>query len=75
MKLLQLLEKKTKIQIVGMIYHSDNYLEYVPLKTRLYGTYYLTKSGIFKFKHYGWIKNKTHLLYVKDVTLPKRKHA
>lgn len=72
MKLLQLFKQKAKVQTVGMIFHSDGYLDYVPLKTRLYDYYFLTRIGIFKFKHYGWIGSTTHVLYVKDVTLPKR---
>ena len=72
MKLLQIFKKELRQDVVGMIYHSDNYLQFVPLKTRLYGYYYLTSIGIFKFKHYGWLKNGTHILYVKDVTLPKK---
>ena len=72
MKLFQLQNKKSKLETVGIIYYSDGLLEYVPLKNRLYGYYYLTRSGIFKFKHYGWLKNGTHLLYVKDIVLPKR---
>ena len=52
----------------GAIY-CKNYLQYVRLEKRLYGDYFLTSLGIFKFQFMGYYKNLK--MYWCDVILPR----
>lgn len=67
---LKLLLSKHKDEEIGAIY-SKNSLSMVKLERRLYGNYFLTDKGIFKFKFQGWYRSMK--LYYCVVILPTTK--
>lgn len=66
---LTLLLGKHKDEEIGAIY-SKNSLQMVKLERRLYGDYFLTSLGIFKFRFDGWYRSSK--IYHCNVILPQR---
>ena len=65
---MKMLLSKHKEEEIGSIY-CKNYVHYVKLERRLYGEYFLTSIGIFKFKFIGYYRSMK--MYWCDVVLPK----
>lgn len=65
---LKLFLSKYKEKEIGAIYSKDS-LRMVKLERRLYGNYFLTNLGIFKFRFRGWYR--TMRMYDCYVILPK----
>ena len=53
----------------GAIY-CKNSIQYVRLEKRLYGDYFLTSLGIFKFQFMGYYKSMK--MYFCDIVLPRQ---
>lgn len=69
MTMMKLLLSKFNQKEHGAIY-CKNYLQYVRLEKRLYGDYFLTSLGIFKFQFMGYYKSLK--MYWCDVILPQQ---